>query len=35
VPGQVVRATAEQAQEWADGIHLQLVRDEPIETPEG
>jgi hypothetical protein len=32
VPGQTVDATAEQANEWADGVHAVVVRSLPVEN---
>lgn len=33
--GEEVDMTPEQAQVWADGVRGELVREVPVETPEG
>lgn len=33
-PGEIVDLPGPEASIWADGIRAELVRDEPVETPE-
>lgn len=34
-PGEIVDLPGPEASVWADGVRAELVRDEPVETPEG
>ncbi|MGW0032121.1 hypothetical protein ACWDXD_20125 [Streptomyces sp. NPDC003314] len=34
-PGEIVDLPGPEASVWADGVRAEMVRDEPVETPEG